>query len=307
MDLSTTYLGLKLAHPLMPGASPLVDDLDTVRRLEDAGAAAIVMHSLFEEQITSGAGRPRSRHVDAHAESFAEATSYFPRPEDYRLGPRRLPRADPQDQGGGEAPGDRLAQRRHPGRLARLRAADAAGRRRRARAERLLPADRPRRDRRAGRGHRRSRWCKEVKKGVKIPVAVKLSPFYSSLPHFARRLDAAGADGLVLFNRFYQPDIDVEKLEVKRTLQYSTSAELHLRLRWLAILSGHAAAVAGGHRRRAHGARRRQGGHGRRPRGADGLGAAPERAGAPQDAARGAGAAGSRSTSTSRSARCGAA
>jgi dihydroorotate dehydrogenase (fumarate) len=79
---------------------------------------------------------------------------------------------------------------------------------------------------------------KEIKKGVTIPVAVKLSPFYTSLPHFARRLETAGVDGLVLFNRFYQPEIDVEQLEVKRTLQYSTSAELNLRLRWLAVLSG---------------------------------------------------------------------
>jgi dihydroorotate dehydrogenase (fumarate) len=89
----------------------------------------------------------------------------------------------------------------------------------------------------------------EVKKAVTIPVAVKLSPFYSSLPHFARRLDAAGADGLVLFNRFYQPDIDVDALEVRRTLHYSTSTELNLRLRWLAILSGHlrpSLAVSGG-------------------------------------------------------------
>jgi len=86
MDLSTTYLGLKLAHPLMPGASPLAADLDSVRRLEDAGAAAIVLHSLFEEQITAEQDASLA-HVDAHAESFAEATSYFPRPEAYRLGP----------------------------------------------------------------------------------------------------------------------------------------------------------------------------------------------------------------------------
>jgi dihydroorotate dehydrogenase (fumarate) len=89
----------------------------------------------------------------------------------------------------------------------------------------------------------------EIKKSVTIPVAAKLSPFYSSLPHFARRLDAAGVDGLVLFNRFYQPDIDVDALEVRRTLHYSTSTELNLRLRWLAILSGHlrpSLAVSGG-------------------------------------------------------------
>jgi dihydroorotate dehydrogenase (fumarate) len=122
MDLSTTYLGFKLPHPLMPGASPLVDDLDTVRRLEDAGAAAIVMHSLFEEQITYEA-LGREAAIDMHEESFAEAMSYFPRPEDYRLGPDQY-RAAAQDQGGGQGAGDRIAQRHQRGRLARLREAD---------------------------------------------------------------------------------------------------------------------------------------------------------------------------------------
>ena len=236
MDLTTKYLGLELAHPLMAGSSPLAADLDKVRRLEDAGAAAIVMPSLFEEQIEMEQAASLA-HEDAHAESSAEATSYFPRPEGYRLGPD-----------------DYLAL------LARVKAAvkvpviaslngvtkggwlSYAGQMQKAGADALelnvyhVPTD----PKVTGEQLEGTvvEMVKEIKKGVTIPVAVKLAPFYSSLPHFAHRLEAAGADGLVLFNRFYQPDIDVEQLEARRTLRYSTSAELNLRLRWLAILSG---------------------------------------------------------------------
>jgi dihydroorotate dehydrogenase (fumarate) len=247
MDLSTTYLGLRLAHPLMPGSSPMVGDLDTVRRLEDAGAAAVVMPSLFEEQIAMEQAAARD-HVDAYAESSAEAMSYFPRPEAYRLGPD-----------------DYLSQ------LGRVKAAvkvpviaslngvtkggwlSYAKQMQQAGADALelniyhLPTD-P-----AVTSHevedKAIEMVEEIKKSITIPVAVKLSPFYSSLAHFARRLEAVGADGLVLFNRFYQADIDVDELEVKRTLEYSTSSELKLRLRWLAILSGRlrpSLAVTGG-------------------------------------------------------------
>ncbi len=236
MDLSTTYLGMKLAHPLMPGASPLSTDLDQVRRLEDAGAAAIVMHSLFEEQIAMEQAADLA-HVDAHDESFAEALSYFPRPEGYRLGPD-----------------DYLAL------IARVKAAvripviaslngvtkggwlSYAKQMQQAGADALelnvyyLPTD-PTVTAEQVEGTA-VEMVKEIRKSVTVPVAVKLAPFYSSLPHLAPRLEAAGADGLVLFNRFYQPEIDVEGLEVKRSLRYSTSDELNLRLRWLAILSG---------------------------------------------------------------------
>jgi len=247
MNLSTTYLGLKLAHPLMPGASPLATDLDAVRQLEDAGAAAIVMHSLFEEQIAMEQAAALD-HVDAHDESSAEARSYFPRPEAYRLGPH-----------------DYLAL------LARIKAAvkvpviaslngvtkggwlSYARQMQQAGADALelnvyqLPTDPTLTSEQVE--VTVVEMVKEIKKSVTIPVAVKLGPFYTSLPHFAHRLEAAGVDGLVLFNRFYQPDIDVEQLEVKRTLHYSTSAELNLRLRWLAILSGRlrpSLAVSGG-------------------------------------------------------------
>ncbi len=247
MDLTTTYLGLKLAHPLMAGSSPLSADLDKVRRLEDAGAAAIVMPSLFEEQITMEQAASLA-HEDAHAESFAEATTYFPRPEGYRLGPDDYLALLAKVKAAVKVPViASLNGVTRGGWLAYAKQMQQAG------ADALelniyfVPTD-P-----AVTGEQVEgtavEMVQEIKKNVSIPVAVKLASFYSSLPHFAHRLETAGADGLVLFNRFYQPDIDVEELEVQRTLALSTSAELNLRLRWLAILSGRlraSLAVSGG-------------------------------------------------------------
>jgi len=247
MDLSTTYLGLKLASPLMPGASPLATDLDTVRRLEDAGAAAIVMNSLFEEQIAMEQAAA-IEHEDAHAESFAEATSYFPRPEAYRLGPDDYLALIARIKAAVKVPViASLNGVTRGGWLTYARQMQQAG------ADALelnvyyLPTD-PTVTAEQVEGAA-VEMVREIKRIITVPVAVKLAPFYSSLPNFAHRLEAAGADGLVLFNRFYQPDIDVEQLEAMRTLHLSTSAELNLRLRWLAILSGRvrpALAVSGG-------------------------------------------------------------
>lgn len=235
MDLSTTYLGLRLPHPLMPGASPMVDSLDTVKRLEDAGAAAIVMHSLFEEQILQEQ-LATFHHLEVHAESFAEARSFFPRPGEFALGPEQY-----------------LAQ------LARIKAAvkipviaslngtttgrwvEYAHRMREAGADALelnvyyLATD----PYESGEAVERRTLdiLGAVKETVRIPVAVKISQFHSSLAHFASGLAKAGADGLVLFNRFYQPDIDIEHLDIDSRLEFSTSSELLLRLRWLAVLS----------------------------------------------------------------------
>ncbi len=247
MDLTTNYLGLKLAHPLMPGASPMVDDLDTVRRLEDAGASAIVMHSLFEEQL-AGEQEAAARHLDAHGESFAEARSYFPRSDEYRLGPdeyleqiRKIKAAVKVPLVGslnGVTPGGWLRYAR----LIEEAGADALELNAYSLATDPGESGQTVEDRSLD-------VVVALKRSVRIPVAVKLSPFYSSLSHFAKRLDEAGADGLVLFNRFYQPDIDVEQLEAVRALHLSDSSELLLRLRWLAILSGrvHASlAVTGG-------------------------------------------------------------
>ena len=237
MDLSTTYLGFKLAHPFMPGASPLVDDLDMVRRLEDAGASAIVMHSLFEEQIShEQLGHERS--VEMHEDAFAEALSYFPRPEEYRLGPDTYLDQIRKIKAAVKVPV-----------IASLNGTTPAGWLEYAR----LIAD-------AGADALElnlyylatSSWetgeqverrtldaVKAVKAAVKVPLAVKLSPYFSSFAHFARQLDELGANGLVMFNRFYQPDIDVEELEVVPRLPLANPPSLLLRLRWIAICYGH--------------------------------------------------------------------
>lgn len=237
MDLSTTYLGFKLPNPLMPGASPLVDDLDTVKRLEDAGAAAIVMHSLFEEQIThEQLGHLHA--VEMHEDSFAEALSYFPQPQEYRLGPeayleqirkiKAMVKVPVIASLNGTSPAGWLDYAK----LIEQAGADALELNVYYLATQAWETSES--------VERRTLEALRVVKGaIKIPVAVKLSPFYSALANLAKQLDEAGADALVLFNRFYQPDIDVEELEVVPSLQLSDSSELLLRLRWLAILSGH--------------------------------------------------------------------
>lgn len=247
MDLSTTYLGLSLPHPLMPGASPLVDDLDMVKRLEDAGAAAIVMHSLFEEQITGE--RAQTLHqIEAHADSFSEAPSYFPDRPGVSVGPdfyleqiRRI-KATVHVPVIGSLNGTTATGWLDYARIIQQAGADALE------LNFYVVATDPR-ERGDAIEQRALDILRKVKASVTIPVAVKLSPFFCSFAHFASQLDDLGADGLVLFNRFYQPDIDVETLEVVPQLQLSDSSELLLRLRWLAILSGHlqaSLAVTGG-------------------------------------------------------------
>jgi dihydroorotate dehydrogenase (fumarate) len=247
MDLKTHYLGFDLPHPFMPGASPMVDDLDKVRRMEDAGASAVVLHSLFEEQIvreqvaTFYANEP-------HVESFAEARSYLPDPSSWSLGPdeyldhvRRVKEAV-------RVPviaslnGTTLGGWLHHSALLQEAGADALELN-----VYMLATDPDE----SGRGieDRTVEMLESVKNEIRIPVAVKLSPFYTSLAHFARRLEQAGADAFVLFNRFYQPDLDIEELHTVASLRLSTSAELLLRLRWLAVLSAQRAprfAISGG-------------------------------------------------------------
>lgn len=235
MDLSTTYMGLTLPHPFMPGASPLVDDIDTVKRLEDAGAAAIVMHSLFEEQI-SREQIATFLHTERHGESFAEALCYFPSPDRFALGPEEYLEHIGRIKAAVEVPviaslnGTTLG-----GWLEYARHMEQAG----ADALELNVYSLATDPGESGQGieDRTVEMVRAVKAAVRIPVAVKLSPFYTSLAHFARRLDQAGADGLVIFNRFYQPDVDPEILEATRHLYLSSPLELPLRLRWLAILS----------------------------------------------------------------------
>ncbi len=247
VDLSTTYLGLRLAHPLMPGASPLVDRIDTVKHLEEAGAAAIVMHSLFEEQIVQDQ-LATIYHMEAHADSFAEALSYFPRPGDFALGPEQY-----------LAQISRIKKTVAIPVIASLNGTTAGGWVEYARRTEEAGADAlelnvyyvatDAMEPAATVEQRTIDILRAVKNTVTIPVALKLSPFFSSLAHLATELDLAGADGLILFNRFYQPDIDIEALDVIPRLELSTSAELLLRLRWLAILSDRvrcSLAVSGG-------------------------------------------------------------
>ena len=247
MDLSTTYLGFRLPHPFMPGASPMVDDLDQVKRLEDAGAAAIVMHSLFEEQIT--AEQLGTIHeMELHAESFAEALSYFPRPNEYALGPEQYLEQIRRIKNAVAVPviaslnGVTPAGWLEFAKLIQEAGADALE----LNVYSLATDPHDTAERVEG---RLLDIVRTVKAAVAIPVAVKLSPFFSAFTHLAEQLDQLGVDGLVIFNRFYQPDIDVEQLEVVPRLQLSDSSELLLRLRWLAILSGRARAslaVTGG-------------------------------------------------------------
>ena len=236
MNLSTTYLGLHLDHPFMPGASPLADDLDNVKRLEDAGASAIVMRSLFEEQIVReqmGA----YRNLDGHADSFAEALSYVPPTSVFSLGPDAYLEQLRRVRAAVAVPVIASLNGTTPGGwTSYAELMEEAG----AHALELnlyaIPTDPD--ETAAAVEDRLLAAVAAVTATVTIPVAVKLSPFFSSLPNFARRAAAAGARGAVLFNRFYQPDIDVEELDVARTLHLSDSSELLLRLRWLAVLYG---------------------------------------------------------------------
>ncbi len=236
MDLSVTYLGLKLSHPFMPGASPLVDDLGMVDTLADAGASAIVMHSLFEEQLTYDQLRA-FRDTELYAESFAEAASVLPSPPQYTLGPDAYLEQIRAIKARVDVPVIASLNGASPsGWLEYAKLMQQAG------ADALelnyyyLPIDS--RETAESVEQRLLDVVKIVKEEVTVPVAVKLSPFYTCLPNLAAKLEKAGVDGLVLFNRFYQPDIDVENLEATTTLHLSDSSELLLRLRWLAILFG---------------------------------------------------------------------
>ena len=247
MDLSTNYLGIRLPHPLVPGASPLSDDLDTVKQLEDAGAAAIVLRSLFEEQITREQEATHN-HWDSHDDAFAEAVTFFPSPDSFVLGPdeylnhvqrvKQTVRIPVIGSLNGMTPGGWLSYAR----LIEQAGADALE---------LNVYHAPTDFETSGSEVERQtiEMVREVKHGLKIPVAVKLSPFFTAFAHFAGELDRAGADGLVLFNRYYDPDIDVQELNVLRTLQLSDSSELPLRLRGIAALAGRvkaSLAVTGG-------------------------------------------------------------
>jgi dihydroorotate dehydrogenase (fumarate) len=235
MDLSTTYLGMRLPHPLVVGAGPLGDDLDTVRALEDAGAAMLVLRSLYEEEIT-GEQMDAFFNEESHGESFAEAGSYAPEPL-LALGPdeylehlrlvKNAVRIPVIASLNGVTPGGWIS-------FAQLiEQAGADGLELHlyhAASDMTLSAAEVERQ--------AIDVVREVKRSLRIPVAVKLAPLLTAFAHFAKQLDTAGADGLVLFTRFHRVDIDVSELEVVRTLSLSDSSELPLRLRGVAALSG---------------------------------------------------------------------
>jgi dihydroorotate dehydrogenase (fumarate) len=236
MDLSTTYLGLKLPHPLIPGASPLADELDGVKELEDAGAAMIVLRSLFEEQLVHEQLAAHSG-IDAHENAFAEALSYFPSADQFRFGPDSyLEHLSRVKRTVGIPVVASLNGTTLGGWVEYARLLEGAG----ADAIELnlffVPTDPA--ESALDIESRSLALVRAVRSHVEIPLAVKVSPFYTALPHFARCIETEGADALVLFNRFYEPDIDVRNQQVVRALTLSSSMELLPRLHALATVSG---------------------------------------------------------------------
>ncbi|MDX1429580.1 MAG: dihydroorotate dehydrogenase-like protein [Rhodothermales bacterium] len=236
MDLSTSYLGFTLKNPIVPSASPLSESLDLIRQMEDAGASAIVMHSLFEEQLTRESHR-LDHYLDYGTESFAEALSYFPVAENYRVGPDAYLDHVRSASEACEIPViGSVNGISSGGWTSYARQIEEAG----AAAIELniyyIPTD-PSMTADEVEG-RYIEIVDAVRDVVSVPLAVKIGPFFSSPANMAHKLADAGAGALVLFNRFYQPDLDIEALQVTPHLVLSTSDELRLPLRWLAILSG---------------------------------------------------------------------
>ncbi len=238
MNLETKYLGLKLKSPLVPSASPLSIDISKVKRLEDAGAAAIVMYSLFEEQI-SKENQALDHFTNIASESYAEALSYFPEPEqyhnleaeDYLEHIRKLKEAvdipviaslNGVSEGGWTGYAQKMQEAGADALELNVYYIAADPEITSEKVEQMYIND-----------------LMAVKKSVSIPVSIKLGPYFSAFANMAKRLEKAGADGLVLFNRFYQPDIDLETKEVSPSLELSNSFEKRLPLRWIAMLRPH--------------------------------------------------------------------
>jgi dihydroorotate dehydrogenase (fumarate) len=230
-------MGIDLKNPLVASPSPLCENIDNIRKMEDAGVAAVVLHSLFEEQITLES-KELNRYLMQGTESFAESLSYFPNVENYKLGPDEYLEHVSKAKESVDIPI-----------LGSLNGVSTGGWIEYAKAIQKAGADGlelnvyyiPTRPDMSSEQVEQMYidLVTNVKKSVRIPVAVKLGPYFSSMPNMARQLDKAGADALVLFNRFYQPDLDIENKVVEPDLVLSTSAELRLRLRWVAILFGH--------------------------------------------------------------------
>jgi dihydroorotate dehydrogenase (fumarate) len=236
MDLTTRYLGLNLRTPLVPSASPLSDELEGIKRMEDAGASAIVLHSLFEEQVKSEQEAVQY-HLMYGTDSFPESLTFFPNPAEFITGPEEYLDSIRKAK---EAVGIPI--------IASLNGAaiggwiDYARQIQQAGSDALelniysIPTEMDRTSLEIEQNY--IDIVKAVKSVVSIPVAVKLSPFFSNMANMAKRLDHAGANGLVLFNRFYQPDVNLADLEVQANVNLSTPQDMRLPLRWLAILYG---------------------------------------------------------------------
>jgi dihydroorotate dehydrogenase (fumarate) len=235
-DLKTKYLGLSLKNPLVASSSPLSEDVDALRKMEDAGLAAVVLHSLFEEQIAAERGT-LEQDLAKGTESFAESLSYFPELDEYVLGGEEyLELIRSAKESVGIPVIGSLNGTTQGGWLDYAKMIEDAG------ADALelniyrIPTDPNRSGADVEQGY--VDLVKSVRGAIKIPLAVKLGLHFSSIPNVAKRLADAGADALVLFNRFYQPDIDLESLEVVSNLVPSARQELRQRLHWIAVLCG---------------------------------------------------------------------
>lgn len=236
MDLSTTYMGMTLKHPVVPSASPLSTTLDGIRRLEDAGASAVVMYSLFEEQIMAES-QALDHYLSYGTESYPEALDYFPSMTSYNVGPEGYLDLIVKAKAAVDVPI-----------IASLNGVSSGGWIEYARYMQEAGADGLElniyyipTDPTLGSYDVEEMYLdvvRDVKASVAIPVAVKVGPYFSAFANMASRLHSVGADALVLFNRFYQPDFDLDMLEVVPNLVLSSSHELRLPLRWVAILYG---------------------------------------------------------------------
>ncbi len=237
MDLTTTYLGLKLRSPLVPSAAaPLSEDVDNIKRMEEAGAAAVVLHSLFEEQLVQEKFELH-HHLTYGTESFAESLTYFPEPETFHVGPELYLEHIRKAKEAVAIPIIASLNGYTPGgwidyaRMMQQAGADAIELN-----IYYVPTDPNLTGSEIEQNY--INILRDVKAEVTIPVAIKLSPFFSNMANMAKRLDDIGADALVLFNRFYQPDIDIENLEVYPHLVLSSPNASRLPMRWIAILYG---------------------------------------------------------------------
>jgi len=236
IDLSTTYLGLRLRTPLVASASPLSQDIDSIRHLEDAGASGVVLYSLFEEQLRQES-LELEHHMKEATDSFAEAASFFPQPTEFHLGPEGYLNHIRKAKESVKIPiiaslnGSTLGGWAKYAREIEQAGADAI--------EcniYFIPTDPDISSSDVEKTY--LDILREVKISVRIPVAVKLSPFFSNLANMAKQLDEAGANALVLFNRFYQPDINLDELEIQPNVLLSTPQALRLPLTWIGILHG---------------------------------------------------------------------